>query len=256
MNNQLLEEAIKICLAAGEILKNFYGEDFIVYIKEDDSPVTIADRETNDFIVSELHKISDIPIISEEKYDDFDKSNHTFWLLDPLDGTKQFIKNEPEFCISLALIENNQPIMGIIYAPITNELYYAEKGKGVKSNIDINSPSEKIHAITNKNNLNEIEKKIFNLINAEEITKVKSAIKYGRIAINKHNFYIRFNDSCIWDIAAGHAILKEAGFEIIDLITHEPLIYDPNNLINNPFVVIPRTLEKDLNKIYKLLEEV
>jgi len=134
LNNISLEELIKISIQAGLAILDIYHQDFDVEFKQDNSPLTLADQKSNQIILSKLSEIyPDIPFISEEtKQIPYEqrKDWEYFWLIDPLDGTKEFIKKNGEFTINIALINKTEPILGIVHAPAKNILYYAQKGQG------------------------------------------------------------------------------------------------------------------------------
>lgn len=256
----LLQTAIRAASeAARQILTIYEASDFEVFSKEDETPVTIADYESDRIIHGHL-KPTGIPVVSEESsYAHLiDKNLETYWLVDPLDGTKEFIKQNGEFCINIALIKNYTPVLGIIAIPVTYKLFYAAKGKGVSSTQvfewDPNAnfyfkplakpplPSEHSEIVLLKSKshssksdtayLQECLKKKYFL----KYKQIGSAIKFIKIIEGQGHLYHRMGPTMAWDTAAGHAMLLEFGGTILDLETGQELTYDLNNLRNNEFV--------------------
>lgn len=258
---QLLKTAIVASVKAGlEILK-IYATDFVVEQKGDASPLTIADKNANDIINSYLEK-TNIPIISEEnKQLDFDvrKNWEICWIVDPLDGTKEFVKRNGEFTVNIALVENGTPILGVIYVPVTKELYFtnAESSKSFKCTVDdateetihliVNSASE-IHPLSDKtppvkvvgsrSHLNDDTKNFMDAISGDvEIVSKGSSLKFCLVAEGKAHVYPRFAPTMEWDTAAGHAICEAVGVRVVQEKSGEPLRYNKENLLNPYFLV-------------------
>ena len=258
-----LKIAIEAAIAGGEeIIKIYHSEDFQVEIKDDSSPLTIADKNANDKIMEFLIP-TDIEIISEENkqlaYKDR-KNWDTCWIVDPLDGTKEFIKKNGEFTVNIALIKNGLPVLGVIYVPATSVLYYAdvEKGKGyktiIKSTADfsagiINSreikPSiigGKLKVVGSKSHMNDDTLQYIDSLkgtfNKEvEIVSMGSSLKFCLVAEGLADVYPRFAPTMEWDTAAGQAICNAVGLEVIDKVTNANMKYNRENLLNNYFLV-------------------
>ncbi|AZL15483.1 3'(2'),5'-bisphosphate nucleotidase CysQ family protein [Rickettsiales endosymbiont of Stachyamoeba lipophora] len=231
IHNQIIE----ILQEAGNILLKHYQGEVQVASKSDNSPVTLADIETSDFICKKLATITEVPIVSEENYQEFNQNTlNSFWILDPLDGTKEFIKKSDEFCICLSLIENNQATRGFIYNPVTAQIFSSE-------NIEqFNKPHQnpKWQVSISKSH-NSREKELLDQTmgnNTYEVTYMGSALKFIELAKGNIDLYLRFAPCKEWDIAAGHAILNSLGYEIIDLVTREPVKYNKPGFLNNPFI--------------------
>lgn len=231
IEDQYLNEIRKILKKAGDTIIKYYREENItVEIKSDNSPVTIADLESEKIIIEALSKLTpEIEIVSEESADGSKASSEKdqFWLIDPLDGTREFINKTDEFCIIFSLIKNGIPVEGYIYAPIWNTLWYAVQGEGawmVSDNEKVKLPS----------NIKEGDFKILKsrshhghgedqwIKKAEHKTKLSSksqgsAIKFCLIAEGKADFYIKTGPIYEWDIAAGSLLLKESGGGLIDI---------------------------------------
>lgn len=234
MNNNL----IKIIRNAGNlILDNRKG---LTRLKGDSSPVTQADFESNIFLTQELRKIKDIPVLSEENIIEYDerKKWKEFWLIDPLDGTKEFIRGYKDFCINIALIKNQSPILGLIYAPLLDELYFAEKDKGFTF---YGERHQKEHLLSksvaiSRFHHSSLTQEFMRLNTFKETHITGAAIKFGHLACGIVGYYPRFQGSMEWDIAAGQIILQEAGGTILDLETNQPPLYNKENLLNNHFI--------------------
>lgn len=249
---------------------NIYSTQFEVEYKQDKSPVTMADKNASDVIVNELN-VFGIPVLSEEGiHDDYSirKNWKQCWIVDPLDGTKEFVKKNGEFTVNIALVENQKPVLGIIYAPVSNDLYFAKGQFGAykidgplllnlfqtKSNFqleDLLAIAQKLpikHRRTNyvvvasRSHLSsELYKHIENLKikfqpRAVDVINTGSSIKMCLIAEGVADEYPRFGPTMEWDTAAGHAILLEAGCELIDEVTKKQMIYNRENLLNASFI--------------------
>jgi len=260
----LLEPAIIASLEAGKAIMDVYSSEFDVEIKSDDSPLTLADRNANTVINSFLIPL-EIPIISEEnKQIDFEtrKTWNRCWIVDPVDGTKEFIKRNGEFTVNIALVEDGIPVLGVIYVPVSKTLYYTNVGLNKAYKVALNSHdtsfeevllnAKEINAIPHpskarivgsrshlnddtKNFISEIEK------NEEvEIVSKGSSLKFCLVAEGKADIYPRYAPTMEWDTAAGHAICMAAGVSVIALPSKEPLIYNKENLLNPWFLVSNR----------------
>lgn len=258
---QLINNAIRAALLAGlEIQKIYLLDDFITQLKEDRTPVTLADRRAHDVILRELECIG-LPVLSEEgihlSYAER-KNWNLFWLVDPLDGTKEFIKRNDEFTVNIALIQNSRPICGVVYAPVTGELYAGISGVGAFKLIHpemnctfqtIKTSGEKlplaikqdafIIAVSRSHMNQGTEKYIENLRkenNSVRIVSKGSSLKICMVAEGSANVYPKLGKTMEWDTAAGHAILLASGKNIFytDLITE--LTYNKENLQNPDFI--------------------
>ena len=244
----------KIAKKAGLATLEIYKQDFEVIKKEDDSPLTMADKNSNDIIIAGLKKhYPKIPIISEEtKLLDYNirKDWDYFWLIDPLDGTKEFVKKNGEFTINIALVKNNTPILGVIYVPVQETLFYAIEDKG---SFRINKHGEreflkikpldkyllKVVASRSHNSPEVIAyvedmKKSFDNV---EFVAAGSSLKFCLIAEGKADVYPRLAPTMEWDTGAGHIIAKEAGALVLDYNNNYEMIYNKENLLNPHFIV-------------------
>ncbi len=258
--NPLLEIAIMAALDGGKEILKVYETDFSVEVKEDNSPLTIADQNANAVINDYLIE-TQIPIISEEnKQTDYEerKSWTRCWIVDPLDGTKEFVKRNGEFTVNIALVEQGCPIMGVIFTPVTRELYFTEgNSKGsfkctveegwsledVKSNAAKLIPAEYIEPIKivgSRSHMNDETKNYVDQIGktyTTEIVSKGSSLKFCLVAEGKAHAYPRFAPTMEWDTAAGHAICDAVGLQVIDQNTQKPLRYNKENLLNPFFLV-------------------
>lgn len=261
-----LADIIACSLKAGaEILDVYHSADFGVESKKDDSPLTLADKRANDVITDSLEsKYPEFPILSEEgKHLDFEdrKNWEYFWLVDPLDGTKEFIKRNDEFTVNVALIHNGKPVIGVIYTPVLDTLYVAKEGLGsfklenaseqtIKSEEDlmklatklpIEKKDEKVSAIASRSHLSPETEEYLNKVKEKygevEITSAGSSLKLCLVAEGKAEVYPRFAPTMEWDTGAGQAIVEQANGKVINVETNEPLVYNKENLLNPWFIV-------------------
>ena len=257
----LLAIAIKAALEAGTEILKVYETNFNVEAKDDNSPLTQADKNAN-AIINKYLKTTEIPIISEEnrQLDFSERKDWTrCWIVDPLDGTKEFIKRNGEFTVNIALVEIGNPVLGVIFVPVSKELYFtSQDGKSSKKitliseEISVEEIFEKAEiikpsAITStvkivgsrshlngdtKNFISEIEKE-----NKVEIVSKGSSLKFCLVAEGLAHIYPRYAPTMEWDTAAGHAICKAVGVSVIDQTSGKPMRYNKPNLLNNYFVV-------------------
>ena len=262
--NLQLVIAIKASLDAGiAIMKVYESDDFNIEIKGDDSPLTQADKNANDIINSFLIP-TEVPIISEEnKQTDFEirKDWETCWVVDPVDGTKEFIKRNGEFTVNIALVTNGKPVLGVIYVPVNKTLYFADVNnqQGYKAALDSHSTSieevlEKAKMLTpnvavsnlvrvvgsrshmSQETLDYVEK-LKSKGKEVEIVSKGSSLKFCLVAEGNADVYPRFAPTMEWDTAAGQAICNAVGIDAISEVTKEPLLYNKENLLNPWFLV-------------------
>jgi 3'(2'), 5'-bisphosphate nucleotidase len=231
-----------------EIMQIYNANDFEIQIKDDDSPLTKADLVSNKIILSGLRRISDYPIVSEETIVDYAirRKWEKFWLVDPLDGTKDFIAKNGQFTVNIALIEDNQPILGLIYIPVLDTIYWAERSKGAyKDQEKIYNTSSRTDLIAADSIFHSTEATI-KFLKQNGITQIRrygSSLKYCMLAEGRIDIYPRFNGTKEWDTAAGQIILEEAGCKIIDIFTKKSLGYNKPNIENNFFLALRNNLE-------------
>ena len=244
-----LEQVSRTC---GDMIMEHYGSVQVEY-KEDNSPITCADKISHHFLSKALKKIKNIPICSEEQPFDYitRKKWEQFWLVDPLDGTKEFINQTDEFCISIALIEHHKPIVGALYAPALNEFYYAEQGRGFSYIGPARKSVKREHIIVGVSRFHnsEMTKNFIKKNNFKHTLSIGSAIKFGRLALGELDIYPRFEGSSEWDIAAGALIIEEAKGMIIDTTTKKSPLYNKPSLRNNFFIAINSNVNASILKI-------
>jgi len=244
-----LEKIVTIAKEAGDAIMEIYKKDFVVEYKEDDSPLTEADTKANEIICSKLESLyPDIPIMSEEnKQTEYEvrKSWEYYWCIDPIDGTKEFIKKNDEFTVNIALIHKDTPVLGVVYAPAIDEMYKAKKGEGAYRNgeklpLEINKyPEEKLHVVASKSHLSEETQEFIDNLETKEIKQVSkgSSLKLCMVATGEADIYPRLAPTMEWDTAAADAIAREAGKMTYSYETNQPMIYNKENLLNPWFVV-------------------
>ncbi len=258
--NELLDVAIKACIEAGIKTLTYYSQNFEVNFKKDNSPLTEADTESNKIINQALVKTG-IPIVSEENKEvDYSIRKHwnTYWLVDPLDGTKEFVNKNGEFTINIALIENGIPVLGVVFIPVSDKLYYAASGYGSYKLENVSKSSETL-PFESKIKLPYYEKVNNNLvvvasrshINTEtdkyikdleqrtgkiEIKNFGSSLKLCMLAEGGAHIYPRMAPTMEWDIAAGHAVLLESGGNLVQYPSYNSFEYNKENLLNPSFV--------------------
>jgi len=249
------QQALIAAKEASEIIIDFYEQGFTTEIKSDGSPVTQADLASSLKIQEHLIK-TNIPVLGEESiHPEFEiRKNWTKnWCVDPLDGTKEFIKKNGEFSVCIALIENNTPTFGVIAWPIKKKILVGGEGFGVFivdfEDIDQNNKWEKLETKSSKNNpLVVLGSRSFHSHSEDYIENLKknhtevvfkekgSALKFFDLASGTADIYPRFAPTMEWDIAAGQAILNELGGEVLNVETGKPLTYNKENLLN-PFFI-------------------
>lgn len=261
MIKQCLPDILAAVYRASEEIMDIYKEDFDVELKNDQSPVTEADKKSNNILYKELVKTGVLTISEEEAIPDFEtRQNKMVWLLDPLDGTKEFVKKSGEFCICIALIEDGNPVFGLIASPINEKVIIG--GVHIKpaiipyGKIDFENPSYRVDQV-NQNDFDciiysrtQITPKIDDFVKQQSakyghIKRIKkgSAIKFFDLMSGKANVYLRLWPTMEWDIAAGHAIFNSVGGEILDFTTFTPLTYNKKSLENPHFIAKPQGLE-------------
>jgi len=248
--NKLCNAIIAISKNAGkEILKIYNKADLGVTFKDDNSPLTLADKASNDVIEKSLNKLTpDIPILSEEGKDiDFSSREKwdIFWLIDPLDGTKEFIKRNGEFTVNIALISKGSPILGVVYAPVLDTTWYGIISKGSykiskdqsEIKITVNEPHNETKVVTSRSHANnpKLDKFLKDFPN-HKLVKMGSSIKICLVADGSAHIYPRLGPTMEWDTAAAHAVVKYAGGNIYDMDNNE-LVYNKSNLLNPEFLV-------------------
>lgn len=251
-----LQKLLEICKQAAqeagdEILKIYKTGDFSIEAKSDDSPLTKADKAAHVKIVSHLES-TNIPILSEEgrdiSYSERSKWEY-FWMVDPLDGTKEFIKKNGEFTVNIALIHKEESILGVVYTPVLDELHWAIKELGafrqvegkveklMVSNKKLNERSLKV--VASRSHMSSETEDYLKKLATPEIVSKGSSLKFLLVASGEADVYPRFGPTMEWDTAAAHIIVKEAGGSVTLIDEKTELSYNKQDLLNPYFIVLP-----------------
>jgi 3'(2'), 5'-bisphosphate nucleotidase len=249
LNSINVKDIEKIAKEAAEAIMKIYEKDFSIEYKDDKSPLTEADTRSNQIICDALQKFyPQIPIMSEEnKVIDFDqrKSWEYYWCIDPIDGTKEFIKKNGEFTVNIALIQDNEPVLGVVYAPAIDALYSAKRGEGafkngVKLPLQKNENlSEKMFVVASKSHLSTETQEFIDNLDTKKVEQVSrgSSLKLCMVAEGTADIYPRLAPTMEWDTAAADAIVREAGKMTYQFETEMPMVYNKENLLNPWFIV-------------------
>ncbi|OHB90164.1 MAG: 3'(2'),5'-bisphosphate nucleotidase [Planctomycetes bacterium RIFCSPHIGHO2_02_FULL_40_12] len=267
----LILATLRAAKRAGEAILEVYDSDFAVEQKDDKSPLTLADKRSHETIAGVLEQTitvnnSTVPILSEEGRDipyDERKKWEYFWLIDPLDGTKEFVKRNGEFTVNIALIHKHKPVLGIIYIPVKDVFYFAainfgtyklENSKTITDDLSIEALISKSQRLPLNNNnktsltvigsrshtseeFSEFVKRLEAKYGNVEFISSGSSLKLCIVAEGKADVYPRFGPTMEWDTAAGQAIVEQADGSVMDIQTREPLRYNKDNLLNPFFIV-------------------
>lgn len=249
MSDPLLDVAIEAALAAGEAIMRVYAEPFEVVQKSDQTPVTAADLAAERVIIERLTAaFPDIPIVSEETApeDGFKPPAARFWVVDPLDGTKEFVARNGEFCVCIGLIDEGRPVLGVVHGP-AQRITYAAHGDGTAIRIANGGAPERIAArapasdgiVVIHSRTNENSRRLAEYFQGRAILRrvsCGSALKFGVLAAGEVDLYPRFGTTMEWDTAAGQAILEAAGGRVVTMATGETLRYGKHDLKNEGFL--------------------
>ena len=248
--NSLLSIAVSAAKdAAREILKVYTNNDFETQRKEDNSPVTVADQLAHDVIVKNL-EITHLPILSEEgKNISYNERREwsNFWLIDPLDGTKEFLKRNGEFTVNIALMSNSVPVLGVVMVPTSAEVYYAITGQGsyylsngnlikLKERRPLDLTLSGLRVVASRSHMNKATADFINRLRQPQLVTVGSSLKFIAVAKGEADAYPRFIPCMEWDTAAADVIIREVGLKIMSVEDNLPLTYNKENLIN-PFFI-------------------
>tara|TARA_B100001173_G_C15915155_1_gene515903 strand:+ start:148 stop:912 length:765 start_codon:yes stop_codon:yes gene_type:complete len=242
-----IEDLVDIFLSAGDLSLQLRDKGLSKKIKSDNTPVSNGDIEVNSFISSEIAKVTpNIPIISEETSENKDNSKlKDFWLVDPIDGTYDYINNLEEFTINAGLIINNKPVAGLINAPAKKRMFYSyDKGRSFEftNNKSINlfklssKRTEPLNFISYSNKIKPEIQKIYDELGVKKHTRMKSSLKFCVVAACEFDGYVAEPRAYEWDIAAGHAILENAGGTVRDFNGNE-ILYGKKDL-KNPSLIL------------------
>lgn len=258
LSNQLAQQIVAIAKQAGDEIMTIYDKDFAIYEKQDTSPLTEADLAAHKVIVAGLEAVSDLPILSEESADIAWQERQTwtsYWLVDPLDGTKEFIKKNGEFTVNIALIENGKPTMGVVYAPVLEKVYIGIVGEGawVEQNGELEPIAAKKHVEgetwkvvgSRSHQSPEIKNLLDSLGGKAELVAMGSSLKLCLVAEGAAHLYPRLGPTSEWDTGAAHAVALAAGANVTVLDAADPLksdaealTYNQKESVLNPFFLV------------------
>jgi 3'(2'), 5'-bisphosphate nucleotidase len=268
-DSDLLMVAIEAALVAGEKILDVYSQpDFDVRIKSDDSPLTDADLKSH-HVIEEYLRQTAIPILSEEgkelSYDER-KAWQSLWIVDPLDGTKEFVNRNGEFTVNIALVREGVPVLGVVYAPYLRQLYYGSDegaffadlgGEDVRINKEDvlsskvalpGSLPKTYTVVASKSHFSEATREFVNQLETKvgevSFVSVGSSLKLCMVAAGKAHLYPRLGPTMEWDTAAGQAVLNAAGGALVDMGTKHEMVYNRKNLLNNSFVAIAKGVDR------------
>ena len=244
---EIVENLIDTFLYAGKISIELRKKGLIKNIKSDNTPVTNGDLEVNKIITDKINKLNPkMPIISEETSENKSINDlNNFWLIDPIDGTSDYINDLDEFTINAGLILNKKPAAGLIYAPAKKRMFYSFgenlayeliNGNPLKLDSSKNFDKNEIKFVTYSNTIKPEIKRIHKKLNVKKLVRMKSSLKFCVIAAGEYDGYVAEPRACEWDIAAGHAILKHAGGNVTDFESNE-IFYGKKNF-RNPSLIL------------------
>ena len=249
---KIIENLIETFINAGETSLSLRLKGLTKEIKSDNTPVSNGDLEVNKIITKKILELTpNILIVSEETSDNKSINNlKDFWLIDPIDGTYDYINNLEEFTINAGLIINRKPVAGLIYAPAKKRMFFSYgenlafeliNGKTVKLDSSKNFDKEEIKFVTYSNNIKQEIDVIHKKLNVKKLTRMKSSLKFCVIAAGEYDGYVAEPRACEWDIAAGHAILKHAGGKVTDFDGNE-ILYGKKDFKNPSLILKSKNL--------------
>jgi|WetSurMetagenome_2_1015567.scaffolds.fasta_scaffold160401_2 3'(2'), 5'-bisphosphate nucleotidase len=269
--NQMTRAILPILQEAGKAIMDVYEKEelFNTEYKQDLSPLTEADKRSNHIICDALTALyPEIPIISEEnKQAEYEiRSTYTkFFLVDPLDGTKEFIKRNGEFTINVAYLEGDTTLRGYVYVPVTQKTYIGEKFEGAwsiekdgrqiaLSAKPFNLMDDGIRVVASRSHRDPRTDKIISLLNHPEIVSIGSALKFIKLAEGEAHFYPRLAPTMEWDTAAAQCIVEEAGGSVIRFDNRLPVTYNKEDLLSPYFIAYGRMMDPE--SLYELLDKI
>ncbi|MFH6908935.1 3'(2'),5'-bisphosphate nucleotidase CysQ [Vibrio fluvialis] len=266
--SHLLPDVISIARSAGQLILDIYeNKSYESYTKSDETPVTSADLAAHKLVVERLSELTpDIPVLSEEAANISLTTRGTwqrYWLVDPLDGTQEFIARSGDFATIIALVENNRPVMGVVYGPVSGVTYYAYSGKGAWKIPDMSEslriethkhelPGQSIAiAISRRQDINRITNRLSSQWNYELVPLGSAALKACLVAEGAVDCYLRLGPTGEWDTAATQCIVEEAGGRILSTQL-EPLSYNERDTLENPNFIVLGDADLPWDKILKV----
>lgn len=242
--DKILPQLIQLTSDVGKVILSFYKNDLVVEVKSNKTPLTVVDQRAHQMVVKGLKRITPkIPVLSEESKDTtFEKRLdwQEYWLIDPLDGTRDFLEHTGEFCICIAYIKNHQSIFGLVYEPLTQTHYYGFDNKSYKqhnntqSALNVALTQQPIRVVVGRHSTdNENLQQHLKQLGSHQLNYLGSALKFCRVAEGVYDYYPRFGPCCEWDTAAGVCILQNAGGRVVDE-NNQPLRYNTNENLLSP----------------------
>ena len=234
---QLMQLAKQAALEAGKVIMEVYSQPFEVYTKDDDSPVTQADLRASN-IIKEILKPSGLPFVSEEDLPPDRSQYKRYWLVDPLDGTVEFVNRNGEFTVNIALIDDKQPILGVIYAPVLDKMWTSEDPQQLST---LNSKLSTFTVLVSRSHrtpeVDEYINKVLRPAHPDLVIDTQgSSLKFARLAEGSADVYVCYSKTKEWDTAAADAILRAAGGKVLRISDGRPLEYSKKEYPNPPFV--------------------
>lgn len=252
MSSELINDIIDLSIEAGQRIMEIYNTDFDVEKKLDNTPLTAADMAAHHTIVDGLRRLTpDIPILSEESADiPFAERSQwqRYWLVDPLDGTREFVKRNGEFTVNIALIDNHESVLGVVYAPVTGDIYYAARGMGAfKTTADHRGKATAIHTrrktadstiiAGSRSHRGDSLEAFLQKLGNYEIISMGSSLKSCLVAEGRADLYPRLGPTSEWDTAAAQCVVEEAGGRITKT-DMQPLRYNTKDELLNPYFLV------------------
>lgn len=264
--NPLNETAIAIdaAIQASKVVMEIYAQDFAIERKDDDSPITKADLQSNQ-IIKEILSSSGLPVLSEEDEDDKSRLKHEkIWIVDPLDGTSDFVNKTGEFTIMIALVEKRKPVLGIISRPTTDMLFLAQRGSGAfvfekeswkRLAVSKTSELKKCNAVGSRFHLTEAEKEFFKSLGVESFASRGSSLKVAEICMGMADIYLTTSNKIKqWDTCASYCLITESGGQMTDMYGND-ILYNTERLNHENGLLVTNSLVHDqIIKKYRSLD--
>ena len=233
---ELLQYAIDAALKAGKAIMEVYAQPFEVYTKDDDSPVTQADLRASN-IIKEILKPTGLPFVSEEDLPPDRSQYKRYWLVDPLDGTVEFVNRNDEFTVNIALIDDKQPVLGVIYAPVLDKLWTSEDQQLSTLNSQLSTFTVLVSRSHRTPEVDAYINKVLRPAHPDLVIDTQgSSLKFARLAEGSADVYVCYSKTKEWDTAAADAILRAAGGKVLRISDGQPLEYSKKEYPNPPFV--------------------
>jgi len=244
------KDIVAIAKEAGNAIMQIYSQDFEVEYKQDKSPLTLADKKANDIIENSLSQLSvNLPILSEEgKNIPYEQRKHWeyFWLVDPLDGTKEFIKKNDEFTVNIALIHKDAPVLGVVYAPALDVCYWAKQGDGAFKDgkrlpLKTENQRETYKIVASRSHMSTETQAFINNIDTDkkkELVSIGSSLKICLVAEGEADIYPRLGPTMEWDTGAAHIVVIESGKNIFNFNRKGIINYNMKEHLVNPYFIV------------------